>query len=63
MPRMFFFSLSSSGYMSSIAEWNDVLFSVSKSSIYLIVLLNLLASINQILHILILVVKKKKETN
>ena len=57
-----FFRVSSSGYMSSIAEWNDVLFNVSKSYIYRIVLLNLLASIRlQLIKFLIYLLVKKKE--
>ena len=55
-----FLSLNSSEYMSSIAEWNDV-FSVSKSSIYLIVLLNLLASIKS--NSSYTYTRSKKETN
>ena len=43
--------------MSWIAASNWVLFSVSKSSIYLIVLLNFLAMFLMILHIFILIVE------
>ena len=38
-----FLSLSSTGYMSSIAEWKNLLFNANKSSIYLMVLQKLLA--------------------
>ena len=53
-----FLSLSSSGYMSSMAESNDVLFNVNKSSIYLIVLLNRFACI-KFVFISIFVIKQK----